>query len=95
MEEKEVYVIPKYLDDDYKALGLVPVDVIGIFLISFLPLMWILGHIKGFLIASVISFIYYRYVKKKGRGYYKFLLFKLGFIEVKGTCPPTEKEVRV
>jgi len=34
-------------------------------------------------------------VKKKGRGYYKFLLFKLGFIEVKGTCPPTEKEVRV
>ncbi|HIP43070.1 MAG TPA: type IV conjugative transfer system protein TraL [Aquifex aeolicus] len=93
--EKEVYIIPKYLDDDYKALGLIPIDVILIFVFAFLPFLWILGHIKSFIIATTVSLVYYRYVKKKGRGYYKFLLFKIGFIEIEGTCPPTEKEVRV
>jgi len=94
MEERKVYRIPKYIDEDPKALGLIPVDVLLIFVIFAIPLIWILDVLKGVLISFLIAFLYYRKVKNKGKGYYKIILFNLGFLYHEGCFPPTEKEVR-
>ncbi len=92
--ERKVYRIPRYVDDDPKALGIIPIDMFIVFLVFVIPLIWLIGVLKGFLISLAVSIIYYRYVKKKGRGYYRLLVFKLGFYSPDGTAPPTEKEVR-
>lgn len=94
MEERKVYRIPKYIDEDPKALGLIPVDVLVVFVIVAIPLIWIFDVLKGVLLSFIISFTYYRAVKNKGRGYYKIILYNLGLIEVDGAFPPTEREIR-
>ena len=94
MEGRKVYRIPKYVDDDPKVFGIIPLDTVVIFVGLSIPLIWILGTIKGTLLSIGGAFAYYRYVKRKGRGYYKLLAFKLGIHLPSGTLPPTEKEVR-
>ena len=94
MEERKVYKIPKYIDEDPKALGLIPVDVLFVFVIVAMPLIWLLDILKGVLLSLLISFLYYRSVKNKGRGYYKIILYNLGLMEIDGAFPPTEKEIR-
>ena len=92
--ERKVYRIPRYVDDDPKALGIIPIDMFIVFLVFAVPLIWLIGVFKGFFASLGIAVLYYRYVKKKGRGYYKLLAFKLGFYSPPGTLPPTEREVR-
>ncbi|HID05007.1 MAG TPA: type IV conjugative transfer system protein TraL [Aigarchaeota archaeon] len=94
MAEEKIRYIPRYLDEDYKVIGIIPVDTLVVFALVFGLLLWPLGHLKSFLIAAGSSFLYWKSVKKKGRGYWKLLLFKLGFLKVTGAMPPTEGEVR-
>jgi len=92
--ERKVYRIPRYVDDDPKALGIIPIDMFIVFLVFAVPLIWLIGVFKGFFGSIGVAVLYYRYVKKKGRGYYKLLAFKLGLHSPAGTLPPTEREVR-
>ena len=92
--ERKVYRIPKYVDDDPKVFGIIPIDMFFVFLVCIVPTIWLIGVFKGFFLSLGVAFLYYRYVKKKGRGYYKLLAFKLGLYSPPGTLPPTEREVR-
>lgn len=94
MEERKVYRIPKYIDEDPKVLGLIPVDVFVVFVIFAIPFIWIFGTLIGALISLAIAILYYKTVKNKGRGYYKMILFNLGLINAEGSFPPTEREIR-
>lgn len=93
MEEKKVYLIPRYIDD-LPEIVFIPIDV---FLISATVFMVAFVSINPFigLIASIVSgFSYHHFKKGKPRNFLKVLFYKTGLAEVEGCLPPVEKEIK-
>lgn len=82
--------MPKYLDE-LPELLFIPIDVIGVFFIGFLPFNFI-NQLLGLICGVAVGFWYHRSKKGKPRNYWMLLIYRLGFKKIKGAPAPTVKE---
>lgn len=90
MKERKVYPIPKGLDDLPELLGIVPVDIAGVWLVVFFSLFFF--NTAFAMIAAVIAaWIYARNKRGKPRNYIYLIAYRYALYKTRGMPSPVVK----